>query len=141
HRDRCWNESEQCFMGWERKRGKLEEFDRLVSSEPRSEGATGADGVHSAGFAHIEGDVEALRRTRYTLTLDADTRLPRGAAARLVGAMAHPLNQAVVSDDGRVVAGYSVIQPRVEIAPESARRSRFARLTSGDGAIDIYTRA
>src|SRR5690606_21920698 len=69
------------------------------------------------------------------------TELPPGAAARLVGALAHPLNRPRADDRGRIVEGYTIIQPRVEISPRSARSSLFARLFSGDTGIDIYTRA
>jgi cyclic beta-1,2-glucan synthetase len=129
HRPRRWNEAEGCWMGRERKRGKLEDFDRLL-----------ADGDGS-GFLLHEGDPDRLRDVRYVLTLDADTRLPRGVPERLAGILAHPLNRPVLDATGRVVSGYTVVQPRVEIAPESAARSRFARLCAGDGAIDIYSRA
>jgi cyclic beta-1,2-glucan synthetase len=129
HRERRWNPAEGSWMGWERKRGKLEEFDRLVA------------GARDTSFVLHEGDPEALRGVRYVLTLDADTRLPRGMPARLVGILAHPLNRAVLDEAGRVVSGYTVVQPRVEVDPESAGRSRFARICAGDSAVDIYSRA
>ena len=129
HRPRRHNAAEGCWMGWERKRGKLDEFDRLVSGEP-------------ADFLLREGDADALRGIRFVVTLDADTALPKGALARLVGTLAHPLNRAAFDPrTGRVSAGYTVIQPRVEISPESGNRSLFSRSYSGDTAIDIYSRA
>src|SRR5205814_293960 len=79
HRERRWNASEGCFMGWERKRGKLEELGRLL------EGAT------DTSFVVREGDPTGLTGVRFVLTLDADTRLPRGVPARLAGVLAHPL--------------------------------------------------
>jgi cyclic beta-1,2-glucan synthetase len=79
---------------------------------------------------------------RFIVTVDADTRLPQGAVARLAGILAHPLNRAEFDEaTGRVRSGYTVVQPRVEISPESGNRSLFARLYSGDTAIDIYSRA
>ncbi len=130
HRPRLYNPAEGCWMGWERKRGKLEELNRLVS---RGEGG---------GFSLHEGDREALRGVRFVVTVDADTLLPPGSVARLVGTLAHPLNRAEFdADTGRVHSGFTVVQPRVEISPESGNRSLFARLYSGDTAIDIYTRA
>jgi cyclic beta-1,2-glucan synthetase len=129
HRPRRFDAAEGCWMGWERKRGKLVEFDRLVSGEP-------------AQFVLREGDTDALRGIRFVVTLDADTTLPKGALARLVGTLAHPLNRAEFdAQRGRVNAGYTVIQPRVEISPDSGSRSLFARAYSGDTAIDIYSRA
>jgi len=129
-RPRRFNPSEGCAMAWERKRGKLEEFDRLVT-----------DGVET-GFTVREGDRDALRSIRFVVTVDADTMLPPGSVARLVGTLAHPLNRAEFDEaTGRVRSGYTVVQPRIEISPESGTRSRFAEIYSGDTTIDIYTRA
>ena len=117
-------------MGWERKRGKLHELNQLILGE------------ENLSFAHITGDVDALKSVRYVITLDADTVLPIGAANRLVGTLAHPLNQAVFAgESGRVTAGYTVLQPRVEISPRSANRSLFTRIYSGDVGLDLYTLA
>ena len=130
HRPRRFNPSEKCWMGWERKRGKLEQFNSLVLHGDRS------------GFSLVAGNVEALRNVRFVVTADADTRLPPGSVNRLVGALAHPLNQACFDrQSGRVLSGYTVVQPRIEIAPENTGRSLFTRLYAGDVAIDIYSRA
>jgi len=83
HRDRQWNPKEGVFMGWERKRGKIEEFNRLLRSS--------ADTAFSVKI----GDLSILPSVRYVLTLDADTRLPRGAAKTLIGIISHPLNRPV----------------------------------------------
>ena len=79
HRVRQWNPSESVWMGWERKRGKIEEFNRLLR------------GATDTSFSVQVGDVEILPRVRYCLTLDSDTRLPRDAAKKLIGIIAHPL--------------------------------------------------
>ncbi|HEY5883817.1 MAG TPA: glucoamylase family protein [Pyrinomonadaceae bacterium] len=130
HRRRLWNPSEQKWMGWERKRGKLEEFNRLV----RGTGAT--------SFVVETADEALLRRIRYVITLDADTQLPRDAARKLIGAAIHPLNRPQFdSEVNRVVAGYGILQPRVSISLESASRSKFARIFSGNTGIDPYTTA
>jgi len=130
HRPRRLNPCEGCWMGWERKRGKLEEFNELVLNGEAS------------GFSLIEGDTEVLRRVRFVVTVDADTVLPPGAVGRLAGTLAHPLNQARFDEtSGRVCSGYTILQPRVEISPLSGNRSRFARLYAGNTAIDIYSRA
>ena len=129
HRDRAYNEAEGCWMGWERKRGKLLEFNRLLR------GAADA-------FPVKVGDLHVLPRIRYVITLDSDTQLPRDSAARLVGAIAHPLNQAVVDQRTRmVVEGYGILQPRMSISLQSASRSRLAALYSGKTGFDIYTLA
>ena len=77
------------------------------------------------------------------ITLDADTRLPRGAATRLVGTMAHPLNRPVFDPRaGRVVEGYGVLQPRVTpTMPTDRDTSLFQRLTAGPAGIDPYAAA
>jgi cyclic beta-1,2-glucan synthetase len=121
HRRRCWNPQQGVWMGWERKRGKLEEFNRLLR------------GATDTSFGAIVGDVAMLRDVRYVITLDADTALPRDAARKLVGTIAHPLNQAVFDPRcGRVTAGYGIVQPRVSTTLVSAGRSLFARIFTGN---------
>ncbi|MFV1959870.1 MAG: cellobiose phosphorylase, partial [Planctomycetota bacterium] len=129
HRKRRWNPQEGVWMGWERKRGKLESFLALCR------GDAGED------FVVREGGIADLKETRYLITLDADTFLPRGAARRLVGAMAHPLNRPRFDEDGRVLGGYTVMQPRVESKPLGGRRTIFSRIYAGDAVLDLYTHA
>ena len=129
HRHRIYNPREGVWMGWERKRGKLLDFNRLINGKYDS-------------FPVKIGDVTLLPEVRFVLTLDSDTELPRGTAHRLVGAMAHPLNQAIVDPhDNIVVAGYGILQPRVGISVQSASQSRLASIYSGQTGFDIYTRA
>ncbi|KLI63036.1 cellobiose phosphorylase [Aurantiacibacter marinus] len=129
-RSRLWNESEGCWMGWERKRGKLEQFNRLLVDDDRS------------SFSLHEGDPRSLAGIRYVVTVDADTLLPPGSVARLVATLAHPLNHARFDRrTGRVLRGFALLQPRVEISPAAGMRTLFARLFTGDTAIDIYSRA
>ena len=130
HRPRLFNPSEGCWMGWERKRGKLEQFNAFVLHGDRS------------AFPVVAGDVEALRNIRFVVTADADTRLPPGSVNRLIGTLAHPLNRASFdSKSGRVRSGYTIVQPRIEISPENMGRSLFTHFYAGDIAIDIYSRA
>jgi cyclic beta-1,2-glucan synthetase len=130
HRARKWNPTEGVWMGWERKRGKLAEFNRFLR------------GGSSSAFPVIAGDASKLAGTRYVITLDSDTVLPRGAAAQLVGTMAHPLNQAEYDEArGRVTRGYGILQPRVGVALTSAYRSKFAAIHSGHPGVDPYTTA
>src|SRR6202041_1951867 len=87
------------------------------------------------------GPLEVLERVRYIITLDSDTQLPRGTAARMIGTMAHPLNQAIVNPRLRIVTeGYGILQPRVGVSVASASSSRMAALYSGETGFDIYTR-
>ena len=130
HRPRRFNPSEGCWMGWERKRGKLEQFNDFVL------------GGDVSAYSVMEGKLEALRGVRFVVTLDADTILPPGSVSRLAGALAHPLNIAKFDENnGRVRSGYTIIQPRVEISPLTGSRSLFTQLYAGDTAIDIYSRA
>jgi len=130
HRPRRWNAREGVWMGWERKRGKLSDFNRLLRG-----GATDA-------FSVISGDTATLQAVRYVITLDADTVLPPDAAPSLVGALAHPLNRAVYDfDRKRVVRGYGILQPRVGVSLPSAHCSRFAAIASGHPGVDPYTTA
>ncbi|MBZ0231251.1 MAG: cellobiose phosphorylase [Deltaproteobacteria bacterium] len=130
HREPQWSESEQRFMGWERKRGKLEELNRLLRGDTRTT------------FARHVGDPASLEGIRFVITLDSDTQLPMGSAHRLVGLLAHPLNRALFDPHtGRVVAGYTIVQPRVETSPSSTQETWFSRLFAGDVGFDIYTHA
>ena len=130
HRRRQWNASEGRWMGWERKRGKLHEFNRLLR------------GADDTSFEAIVGDVERLRNVRYVITLDSDTDLPLDAARKLVGTLAHPLNRARFdSKTGRVTEGYGILQPRVAIGAVSAASTSFAEVFSGHVGLDPYTTA
>jgi cyclic beta-1,2-glucan synthetase len=130
HRCRQWNAVQEAWIGWERKRGKLAQFNHFIRTGDAS------------AFSRIEGNVDLLTDTKYVITLDSDTVLPRGAAHRLVGAMVHPLNRAEYDpQQGRVVHGYGILQPRVGIALTSAHRSKFAAIASGHPGVDPYTTA
>jgi cyclic beta-1,2-glucan synthetase len=130
HRKRLWNQSENKWMGWERKRGKLEEFNRLLR------------GARDTSFVVQTAD-DALRKAiRYVITLDSDTQLPRDVARKLIGAAEHPLNRPRFDiTTNRVVHGYGILQPRVSIALSSASRSKFVQIFSGYTGIDPYTTA
>ncbi|HEX6435515.1 MAG TPA: glucoamylase family protein, partial [Candidatus Binatia bacterium] len=132
HRWRRWNESERNWIGWERKRGKLHELNRLLR------GATDTTFVPTGGRAPI-----APAAVRYVITLDADTRLPRGTACRLIGTMAHPLNRPRFDPGvGRVVEGYALLQPRVTpTLPTDREGTLFQRISSGPAGIDPYASA
>ena len=130
HRRRLWNESQGCWMGWERKRGKLLEFNRLLR------------GARDTSYVVMTANPADLPRFRYVITLDADTQMPRDAVRRLVGAAAHPLNRPRYNaGQGRVVAGYGVLQPRISFHLAAATRSRFAALLAASGGIDPYSTA
>ncbi|MBI3782117.1 MAG: hypothetical protein HY270_01825 [Deltaproteobacteria bacterium] len=129
HRRRVWNAGEGKWIGWERKRGKLHELNRLLR------GATDTTFLAAGG-----GLFGVPPGVRYVITLDADTRLPRGAVRRLVGKMAHPLNRPRFDPRScRVVEGYAVLQPRVSpTLPTGRDGSLFQRVFSGPSGIDPY---
>ncbi len=129
HRRRLWNESEGKWMGWERKRGKLHELNRLLR------------GADDTSFVSLEGNAPRLPQgIRYVITLDADTRMPIGVAKRLIGKMAHPFNRPHFDPArGVVVAGHAILQPRVTPSlPEGDDGSLFQHLFSGPNGIDPY---
>ena len=130
-RPRRWNETEQCWMGWERKRGKLEELNAWL---------TGEAGPSPEALRPIAGDLSGLEGVRFVITLDADTQLPHGTARRLIGALAHPLNRPQLAGDGsRVVGGYTIIQPRVSPSLPSATATRFSRIFADSIGVDPYS--
>ncbi|MGA9474501.1 MAG: glucoamylase family protein, partial [Terriglobales bacterium] len=129
HRHRVYNPRERRWMGWERKRGKLLDLNQLLRGQYDS-------------FPVKIGDLSILPSVRYIITLDSDTELPRGSAHRMVGAIAHPLNQAIIDPVSNIVAaGYGILQPRVGISVQSTARSRLAALFAGETGLDPYTRA
>ncbi|WP_413728522.1 GH36-type glycosyl hydrolase domain-containing protein [Sodalis sp. RH19] len=128
HRRRLYNERESCWMGWERKRGKLHELNRLLR------------GARDTSF--LPGS-QVPEGVRYVITLDADTRLPRETALLLVGKMAHPLNRPKF-DAGkkRIVSGYGILQPRITPSlPLGNDGSIYQRVFSGPGGMDPYASA
>jgi len=129
HRPRVWNPHERVWMGYERKRGKLEQFNALLRGGPQS------------AFSETVGDASLLGSIKYVITLDTDTQLPRDTARILIGNLAHPLNRPVYdANKGRVVEGYAILQPRASTSLTSAGQSWFTRLFAGESGIDPYTR-
>jgi cyclic beta-1,2-glucan synthetase len=129
HRRRTWNEADRLWLGWERKRGKLHELNRLLR------------GRADTTFLDAGGNApRAPDGVRYVITLDADTRMPREAARRLIGKIAHPLNRPRFDESlRRVVEGYGVLQPRITPSmPSGGRGSVFHRVFSSASGIDPY---
>jgi cyclic beta-1,2-glucan synthetase len=132
HRRRIWNAGQGVWMGWERKRGKLHELNRILR------------GADDTSFVAIGGEPPVVPPgVRYVITLDADTRLPRETVRRLVGKMAHPLNQPRFDAVARrVVEGHAVLQPRVTPSlPVGREGSLFQRVFSSMSGIDPYASA
>jgi cellobiose phosphorylase len=130
HRPRRLNPMERLWMGHERKRGKLEDLNRLLRGGSRDR------------FALVVGETDVLSNVMYVITLDTDTQLARDSAWQFVGAMAHPLNRARYDENRqRVVAGYGILQPRVAASLSGTNKSRYARMCASELGIDPYTRA
>jgi cyclic beta-1,2-glucan synthetase len=130
HRERRWNPSQGCWIGSERKRGKLDEFNRLLRGDASTSYAVRSEGA------------DRLPPIRFVITLDVDTQLPHETARRLVGTLAHPLNQPVLdSAQRRVVEGYGILQPRISFHMLAAHRSRFTRIWAGSAGVDPYSAA
>ncbi|MFO1019855.1 MAG: glucoamylase family protein [Planctomycetales bacterium] len=130
HRKRTWNAADGVWMGWERKRGKLVELNRLLRSQTPTTYITADDLV------------DHLPKVKYVITLDTDTRLPLGTAKRLVGTMAHPLNRAILDrEQGRIIHGYGILQPRITVSLDSAAKSIFSRFCANSPGLDPYSTA
>lgn len=143
HRSRAWSESEQRWMGRERKRGKLEELNLFLKGESSGQPDQSRP---------IAGDVAQLQGIKFVITLDADTQMPHDTARRMVETLAHPLNRPVVSGQGTgiigpkmpdsrpiVTRGYAIIQPGVSTTLPSATATQFARWFSDNIGLDPYT--
>lgn len=129
HRPRLWNPHEAVWMGYERKRGKIEQFNALLR------------GGAPTAFSDVVGDQSRLASIHYVITLDTDTQLPRDTAHALVGNMAHRLNRPVYDvHRGRITEGYAILQPRASASLASAGKSWFTWLFAGESGIDPYTR-
>ncbi len=130
HRLSQFNENDNNWTGWERKRGALMEFNEMLL------------GSQDTSFTFYSHTSLPSPRIKYIITLDADTVLPLGMAKRMIGTMAHPLNIPVVDEEkGIVVEGHGLMQPKVSFDMDSSNRSIFARIYTGQEGIDPYASA
>ena len=163
YRRRAWSEGEQTWLGHERKRGAILHFNDLLLGQTSAEDmakrfrcetisdwrhSVDAEASHSlradasATKAATHSDVGTACPVQFIITLDTDTELVLYSAQKLIGAMAHPLNRAKLSKDGRRVdSGYGIMQPRVNVDVEVTNKSRYAQLFAGLGGLDVYTTA
>ena len=138
YRRRAYSEGEGCWLGFERKRGAILHFNDLLLGHHSEE--------EKRRFFRCETISDWLKQPvppiTFVITLDTDTELVLYSAQKLIGAMAHPLNRARLSADGRRVdAGYGIMQPRVNVDVEVTNKSRYAQLFAGLGGLDVYTTA
>ncbi|HHV95362.1 MAG TPA: glycosyl transferase [Clostridiaceae bacterium] len=130
HRKRQYNNAQKRWMGWERKRGAIIELNELLR------------GSKNTSYNIMSCEFDKIPNVRFIITLDADTKLPIGAAKRLIGTLAHPLNKAIVDESKNIVVeGYGILQPRIVINTLSTIISPFTKIFSGQGGIDPYTNA
>ncbi|MBP7101685.1 MAG: hypothetical protein KBA86_00405 [Bacteroidales bacterium] len=134
YRQRFYSESEGCFLGFERKRGAILHFNDLLLGNLSEEKKKELFQCQTLDNFDIS--------ISYIITLDTDTQLVLYSAFQLIGAIAHPMNQPVLSQDGKhVVSGYAIMQPRVNVDIDVTNKSRYAQLFSGLGGLDVYTTA
>ena len=132
YRNRIWNDKEECYLGWERKRGLLDQFNHYIVTKTESPFRTNT----------IEMQKENLPEIKYIITLDADTDLTLHAGLELIGAMAHILNKPKLNKkQTRVIEGYGIIQPRVGIDLNASKTSLFTEIFAGAAGTDSYTNA
>ena len=131
YRKRKWNEKEESYLGWERKRGALTDFTRLYLGDLNTQE------IKEKFNIIVE---EKLPKVKYVITLDADTDLKLNSGFELVGAMAHILNKPRI-ENGVVVEGYALIQPRVGVNIDISYKNLFTKIFAGSGGIDSYTNA
>jgi cyclic beta-1,2-glucan synthetase len=130
NRARLYNPCEKKWICWERKRGKIMEFNNLLR------------GSTTTTFLNQNIDYDFLKTIEYVITLDADTQLPLQNARRLIGTITHPLNLPVYGPEkNRIIAGYGILQPRISVSIVSAAKTRFSKIFAGNTGIDPYTTA
>jgi cyclic beta-1,2-glucan synthetase len=128
-RDRKWSPTEQLFIGWERKRGKIHQLNQLILRQK-------PDGWHTIG-----GDETIIPNIKYVITLDEDTKIPPGNVLKMIGTIAHPLNKAVFNPSTEIVKrGYAIIQPSLDAPFGKSLLSRFSEILSEAPGTDPYSR-
>ena len=131
YRQRNWNAKEGAYLGWERKRGILKQFNDLLLNNKMCK-----------DFLYNSLCEEKIPKIKYVITLDADTELVLGSAKLLIGAMAHLLNIPELDTNKKIVInGYGIIQPRINIGIEDSNKSLFTKLFAGNGGVDFYSNA
>lgn len=131
YRNRVWHESEESYLGWERKRGALIHFNSLLLHKFSNE--------EKKKHFRVETLSSLKAKIKYVITLDADTKLVVNSVTDLVGTMNHPLNRPVLNKErNKVISGYGIIQPKLSVDVESSNKSMYAELFAGLGGFDVY---
>lgn len=136
YRNRLWNGKEECFLGWERKRGLLNQFNEYLLGNLNN-----VFKINTINDWNIKRN-NKLPKIKYIITLDADTNLVLNSGIELIGAMAHILNVPEIDNNkNKIISGHAIMQPRVGIDLMSSRKSKFVEIFAGMGGIDSYTNA
>ena len=142
YRKREWNEKEGSFLGWERKRGMLFQFNEYLLGNIKNPFRENTIEKHKEKENKKQEVENELKKIKYIITLDADTDLILGSAFELVGAMAHILNKPKIDTKTNIVKkGYGIMQPRVGIDLNISNYNLFTKIFAGSGGIDNYTNA
>ena len=128
YRERKYNKSEEKYLGWERKRGLLTQFNEYILKHEKNQ------------FKVNTINQEEIPFIKYVITLDSDTDLVLNTAFELVGAMSHILNKPEIQN-GIVIKGHALMQPRVGINLDISHKNLFTKIFAGAGGIDNYTNA
>jgi cyclic beta-1,2-glucan synthetase len=132
YRNREWNDKEECYLGWERKRGMIASLNEYLCN-----GTKGLFRVNT-----MEENESKICKIKYIITLDSDTNLVLNSGLELIGTAAHILNKPELNKtNDAVISGYGIIQPRIGIDLNSARKSIFTKIFAGAGGVDLYTNA
>lgn len=130
YRKRLWNKKENCYLGYERKRGALVQFNKVLLGEYIDESK-----YYNVNMLHDNN-----LGIKYVITLDTDTKLVLNSALNLVGAMAHPMNRPVLNKKKtKVISGYGLMQPRVSVDIEATNKSLYSQIYAGIGGFDTYS--
>lgn len=131
YRKRMWNEGEEAYLGWERKRGLLNQFNEYILGN-----------ISNPFKTNTITNVASMPPIKYIITLDADTDLVLNSAKELIGAMAHILNKPELNkSEDLVIAGHALIQPRIGIDLMSSIKSLYTKIYAGAGGVDVYANA
>ena len=134
YRQRTWNAKEECYLGWERKRGLLNQFNEYILNKSKNN--------FLANTIEIQREGKHIPLIKYIITLDADTNLTLNTGLEMIGAMAHILNLPVLNQNNDLVtSGHALIQPRVGISLQDVQKSLFTQAYAGSGGKDAYTNA
>lgn len=142
YRKRFWNGKEECYLGWERKRGLLTQFNEYILGNEENVFKINTLEEWKKENIYLKQTENKFPKIKYIITLDSDTELTLNSAFKLIGAMAHILNKPILNKNkDKVIAGHALIQPRVGISLPSARKNLFTKIYAGSGGVDPYVNA